>query len=283
MQLQAPSIVHVITTGCVSSVIMSGPVLVVTILFSKSREFDRASSTGPMCCGAPTQQDTGKNPKSPKNPTASALKYDTGKRHASALSLFLPEDNIEHNAKESEEPSVNNPRDQKKPFALPSWCRYIGWFVSLAASLWITYYILLLSFKWGVGISQMWLLSVLVSVFTSTIISDPGYVLGLALVATYFAQDIGKALFQKTTGSVGMAYAHDAEIPPPPESILAMAMRLLPCCPAPIDYEDVYITECGNKPQFIGNYRKYGNLPVLCTPCHLMGVLMTTSIWPAST
>ena len=139
---------------------MSGPVLVVTILFSKSREFDRASSTGPMCCGAPTQQDTGKNPKSPKNPTASALKYDTGKRHASALSLFLPEDNIEHNAKESEEPSVNNPRVQKEPFALPSWCRYIGWFVSLAASLWITYYILLLSFEWGVGISQMWLLAV---------------------------------------------------------------------------------------------------------------------------
>lgn len=67
---------------------------------------------------------------------------------------------------------------------LPSWCRELAWLVSIACCIWCCYYVLLLSFAWGPRLSRLWLVSVFTSVCMNTLVSDPLFIVLLALVGT---------------------------------------------------------------------------------------------------
>jgi hypothetical protein len=70
----------------------------------------------------------------------------------------------------------------KSPTQLPPCFRELAWLISLGGSVWVSYYAVLLSFSWGVATSWSWLTSLIVSILTMTIVTDPLIVIVVAFV-----------------------------------------------------------------------------------------------------
>jgi len=90
---------------------------------------------------------------------------------------------------------------------LPYWCSPLTWMLSLGLCMWCSYYVLLLSFEWGVQVSWAWLCSVLASVFLLTAITDPLIVVLVALLGALIFRGVGKAKIEASPEEVHTAVA----------------------------------------------------------------------------
>ena len=82
--------------------------------------------------------------------------------------------------------------DEKKKFLLPGWARRMAWMVSVGLAVWCCYYVLLLSFEWGPMTSWRWLSAVVTSVVMMSAVTDPFFILFLALVMSTVVGGIGE-------------------------------------------------------------------------------------------
>jgi hypothetical protein len=71
----------------------------------------------------------------------------------------------------------------KPPTKLPAISRELAWLISIGGSIWISYYVMLLSFEWGSITSWSWLTSLTVSILTMMILTDPLIVLVIAFIS----------------------------------------------------------------------------------------------------
>ncbi|XP_033737965.1 polycystic kidney disease protein 1-like 2 [Pecten maximus] len=67
---------------------------------------------------------------------------------------------------------------------LPFWCAYIAWFLSLAGTSTVMFFLMLYSMEWGKQKSEMWLTQFVLSFFEASAILDPVKVI---LMAAFFA------------------------------------------------------------------------------------------------
>jgi len=95
----------------------------------------------------------------------------------------------------------------KSAIQLPYWCSPLAWTLSLGLCIWCSYYVLLLSFEWGVQVSWAWLCSVFASVFLLTAITDPLIIVLLALLGAVLFRGVGKAKIEASPEEVHTAVA----------------------------------------------------------------------------
>ncbi|XP_021356998.1 polycystic kidney disease protein 1-like 2 [Mizuhopecten yessoensis] len=67
---------------------------------------------------------------------------------------------------------------------LPFWCAYIAWFLSIAGSAVVMFFLMLYSMEWGKQKSEMWLTQFVLSFFEASAILDP---VKVVLMAAFFA------------------------------------------------------------------------------------------------
>ena len=195
------NVLQMVTTGIFSSLIVMIPISVLIFLFRRARPAKSAgkSSGGGSGGGkvAPAEQGS-EGSSTAKAPSAGsgggAAKAKAGEADALAGNSVTKDGTLVAVAAGSEEDAdadtdADTDTDvdfmgSTKQLALPAFCRPLAWLMALAICLWSCYYVLLLSFQWGPRMSWVWLGAVFSSVFMLTAITDPLFMLLVALAGT---------------------------------------------------------------------------------------------------